>query len=159
MDAPIDEYIVPTTLPSPPPTVPTQLKGQYMRPSQKTSYSHLGNNDEVYSNAVITTASAQSYATAVGHLESIALTNYIKVFINATNVLTRYSLAINEMIELNNPADGYTSFVHKMLLSQMGVNKWIKVFGQKGIDAFSKEMQQFHDRKVIIPKNTSQMTK
>ena len=41
----------------------------------------------------------------------------------------------------------------------MGVNEGIKVFSQKGIDAFSKEMQKFHDRKVIIPKNPSQITK
>ena len=69
-----------------------------MRPSRKTSYSHLGNNDKDYSNAVITTASAQSYATAVCHHEFVALTNYAKVFGNATNVLTSYSLAINAMI-------------------------------------------------------------
>ena len=69
-----------------------------MRPPRKTSYSHLGNNDEGYSNAVITTASAQSYATAVCHLESMALTNYAKGFGNATNFLTSYSLAINAMI-------------------------------------------------------------
>ena len=89
----------------------------------------------------------------------MALTNYVKGFGNATNVLTSYSLAINGMIEFNKPADIYTSFVQHMLLSQMGVNKGIKVFGQKGIDAVSKEMQQFHDREVIIPKNPSQLTK
>ena len=33
MDAPIYEPTVPTNLPDPPPTVPTQRKGQYMRPS------------------------------------------------------------------------------------------------------------------------------
>ena len=63
------------------------------------------------------------------------------------------------MIEWNKPADGYNYFVQHMLLSHMGVNKGIKVFGQKGIDAVSKEMQQFHDREVIIPKNPSQLTK
>ena len=98
MDAPIDEPTVPPTLPDPPPTVPTQRKGWYMRPSQKTSYSHLGNNDEGYSNAVITTASAQSYATAVCHIESMALINYAKGFGNSKNILTSYSLAINAMI-------------------------------------------------------------
>ena len=41
----------------------------------------------------------------------------------------------------------------------MGVNKEMKVFGQKGIGAVSKEMQQFHDREVIIPKNPIQLTK
>ena len=46
MDAPIDEPTVPPTLPNPPPTVPTQRKGRYMRPSRKTSYSHLGNIDK-----------------------------------------------------------------------------------------------------------------
>ena len=73
------------------------------------------------------------------------LTNYAKGFGNATNVLTSYYLAINEMIEFNNPADGYTSFVQHTLLSHLGFNKGIKVFGQKGINTVSKDMQQFHD--------------
>ena len=98
MDAPIDEPTVHPTLPYTPPNVPTQRKGLYMRPSRNTSYSHLGNNNEGYSNAVITTDSAQSYATAIFHLEYMALTNYEKGFGNDTNVLTRYSLAINAMI-------------------------------------------------------------
>ena len=46
MYAPIDEPTVPPTLLDPPPTVPTQLKGRYMRPSQKKSYSCLGNTDK-----------------------------------------------------------------------------------------------------------------
>ena len=48
MDAPIDEPKVPPNLPDPPPTIPTQHKGLYMRPSRKKSYSHLVNNDEGY---------------------------------------------------------------------------------------------------------------
>ena len=63
------------------------------------------------------------------------------------------------MIEFNNPADGYTYFVQHMLLSQMGVNKGTKVIDQKGIDTVSKEMHQFHDIEVIIPKNSTQLTK
>ena len=82
-----------------------------MRPSQKENYYHLGNNGEVYSNAVIATSSAQSYATAVCNIESMALTNYAKVFGNATNFLVIYSLAINAMIEFNKLSDGYTYFV------------------------------------------------
>ena len=89
----------------------------------------------------------------------MAHTNYEKGFGNSTNVLTIYSLDINAMIELNNPTDEYNSFFQHMLLSHMRVNKRIKVFGQKGIDAVSKEMQQFHDREVTIPKNPSQLTK
>ena len=89
----------------------------------------------------------------------MALTNYAKGFSNATNVLTSYSLVINAMIEFNKLADGYTSFVQHMLLSQMGGNKGINVFGHKGTDTVSKEMQQFHDREVIIPKNPIQLTK
>ena len=46
MDASIDEPPVYPTLPDPPPTVPTQRKGRYMRPSRKAKYSHMGNNDE-----------------------------------------------------------------------------------------------------------------
>ena len=74
------------------------------------------------------------------------LTSYSKGFVNATNVLTSYSLDINAMTEFNKPADEYTSFVQHMLLSQTGFNKWINVFSQKGTNAVSKEMKQFHDR-------------
>ena len=89
----------------------------------------------------------------------MALTNYAKGFGNATYFLTSYSLAINEMIEFNKPSYGYTSFVKHMLLSHMGFNKGIKVFGQKGIDTLSTEMHKFHDREVIIMKNPIQLTK
>ena len=106
MDVPIDEPTVPPTLPYPTPNVPTQLKVRYTRPSRKTSYYHLGNNNEGYSNAVIKTASEQIHATAICHLESMYLTNDAKIFGNSTNVLISYFLAINEMIELNKPADG-----------------------------------------------------
>ena len=63
------------------------------------------------------------------------------------------------MIELNKPVDGYTYFVQHLLLSQTGVNKGIKVFGQRGIDVVSKEMQQFHDREFRIPKSPRHLTK
>ena len=109
MDAPIDKPTFPPTQPDLPSIVPTQRKGRYMRPPRKTRYSHLGNDEKGYSNAVISTASAQSYATAVWHLESMALTNYAKGFGNATNILTGYSLDINAMIEFNKPAGGYTA--------------------------------------------------
>ena len=89
----------------------------------------------------------------------MALTNYAKVFGNATNFLSGYSLFINTMIKFNKPSDGYTSFVQHMLLSQMGVNKGINLFGRKGIYTVSKEMQQFHDISFIIPKNPSHLTK
>ena len=130
-----------------------------MRTSRKKSYSHLGNNDEGYYNAVITTASDQSYATVVCHIESMTLTNYAKGFGKDTNVRTSYSIAINAMVEFNKTADGYTYFVQNMLLSHMGVNKGIKVFDQKGINTVSKDMQQFNDREVTIPKNPIQLTK
>ena len=78
MYAPIDEPTVPPTLPDPPPTVPTQHKGRYMRPSRKANYSHLGNNDEGYYKYAITTNSSKMYATSICHLEYMDLTNYKK---------------------------------------------------------------------------------
>ena len=98
MDATIDEPTVPLSLPYLPTTVPKQRKVRYMRPSRKTSYSHLGNNNKGYYNAVTTTASSKIYATAVCNLKFMALINYEKGFGNATKVLTSYYLAINEMI-------------------------------------------------------------
>ena len=116
MDSPIDKTPVSPTLTDPPPAAPEQRKVQYMRPPQKANYSHMGNNDEGYSNDVITSDLAQSYATVVCHLESMALTNYAKRFGNATNILSRYYIDINAMIEFNKPAYGYTSFIQHMLL-------------------------------------------
>ena len=87
------------------------------------------------------------------------LTNYEKGFGKDTNVRTSYSIDINAMVEFNKTADGYTYFFQNMLLSHMGVNKGITVFGQKGINTVYKDMQQFHDREVTITNNPSQLTK
>ena len=38
-----------------------------------------------------------------------------------------------------------------LLLTQLGMKAGIKAFGQKGVNAVVKEMQQFHDREVVTP--------
>jgi hypothetical protein len=44
-------------------------------------------------------------------------------------------------------------------LSQFGVNKGIKLFGQDGVDAVLKELSQLHNRKVVIPEDPKQLTR
>jgi hypothetical protein len=39
--------------------------------------------------------------------------------------------------------------ITRMALSQYGLNKGQKLFGQDGIDAVIKELKQLHDRKVM----------
>jgi hypothetical protein len=43
-------------------------------------------------------------------------------------------------------------------MTQHSMKKGIKLFGQAGVDAVSKELQQLHDRKVLEPKSPDQMS-
>ena len=38
----------------------------------------------------------------------------------------------------------------QVLMTQMSVKAGIKKFGERGIDAVSKELQQLHDRKAMV---------
>lgn len=44
-------------------------------------------------------------------------------------------------------------------MTQYGMQKGLKVFGNKGTRAVQKEMQQIHDRKVLMPVNVDKMSR
>ena len=44
------------------------------------------------------------------------------------------------------------------VMTQHNMKKGIKLFGDAGIDAVLKELQQLHDRKVLEPVNAKEMT-
>jgi hypothetical protein len=43
-------------------------------------------------------------------------------------------------------------------MTQHSMKKGIKLFGQAGVDAVSKELQQLHDHKVLEPKSPDQIS-
>lgn len=45
----------------------------------------------------------------------------------------------------------------EVVMTQYSLNKGLKVFGEQGSSAVQKQMQQIHDRKVILPKNPRDM--
>jgi hypothetical protein len=44
-------------------------------------------------------------------------------------------------------------------MTQHSLKKGIKAFGNAGIEAVLKELQQLHDRKVLEPKNAATLTR
>jgi hypothetical protein len=52
-----------------------------------------------------------------------------------------------------------TDPIMEAVLSQFGVNKGIKLFGQDGVDAVLKELSQLHNRKVVVPEDPKQLTR
>ncbi len=45
------------------------------------------------------------------------------------------------------------------ILIQYSVNKGLKVFGERGANAVIVELQQLHDRRLMVPKNASKLTR
>ena len=52
-----------------------------------------------------------------------------------------------------------TYFINHVVLTQYGMWKGLQVFGNQGLAAIKKEMQQFHDLNVITPIDVKAMTK
>ena len=52
-----------------------------------------------------------------------------------------------------------TYFINHVVLTQYGMRKDLQVFGNQGLAAIKKELQQFHDLDVINPINVKTMTK
>ena len=48
--------------------------------------------------------------------------------------------------------------LESIVMTQYNMKKGIKMFGEPGVDAVLKELQQLHDRKVLEPKGASEMT-
>ena len=52
-----------------------------------------------------------------------------------------------------------TYFINHVVLTKYGMRKGLQVFGDQGLAAVKKEIQQFHDLDVITPINVKTMTK
>ena len=52
----------------------------------------------------------------------------------------------------------HTTLENTVMTQQHNMKKGIKLFGDAGIDAVLKELQQLHDRKVLEPVNAKEMT-
>ena len=48
--------------------------------------------------------------------------------------------------------------VEHLILTQVGMKKGIKIWGEKGVTAITKEMKQFHDRNVFSPLKLEDIT-
>ena len=44
-----------------------------------------------------------------------------------------------------------SSAINHIVLTQLGMKKGVKVFGEAGVRSIYKEMKQFHDREVVKP--------
>ena len=71
--------------------------------------------------------------------------NAITAYINSLNCYTEVNSTIQYAIE-------------HLILTQVGMNKGVKMFGRNGIDAIFREMKQFNDRKVVKPLKRHQIT-
>ena len=72
----------------------------------------------------------------------MAQTTYVEAMKTVAEVDTAVMCAINHII-----------------LTQIGIKKGIKTFGEAGVRSIYKEMKQFHDREVVRPLKPSQITK
>ena len=41
--------------------------------------------------------------------------------------------------------------IEHLILTQVGMRKGVKLWGERGVDAIFKEIKQFHDRGVVRP--------
>lgn len=45
------------------------------------------------------------------------------------------------------------------MMTQHGLKKYLRIFGEKGTEAVQKETQQIHDHKVLVPVDASKMSR
>jgi len=65
---------------------------------------------------------------------------------------------MNALVEYNQDESEFNKYVHEILLSQWGMKQGLKIFGERGVAAVTKELQQLHDRKVIKPMQAHELT-
>ena len=75
-----------------------------------------------------------------------------------THVKTIYHQNVLNEITKFHKSDIETTLVTHYLLSQYGTKKGIKLFGERGMRAIRKELEQLHGRKAIQPRLTRDQT-
>ena len=66
---------------------------------------------------------------------------------------------LDAIVSFNKEVNKITYFINHVVLTQYGMRKGLQVFGDQGLAAIKKEMQQFHDLDVITPINVKTMSK
>ena len=66
---------------------------------------------------------------------------------------------LDAIASFNKEINEITYFINHVVLTQYGMRKGLQVFGDRGLAAIQKEMQQFHDLDVITPIDMKTMTK
>ena len=78
-------------------------------------------------------------------------------YLNA-HVKTISHLNVLSAIAKFNKPDIETTLVTHYLLSQYGMKKGIKMFGERSVRSFQKELEQLHNRKVTKPRLPRDLT-
>ena len=73
------------------------------------------------------------------------------------NAITSYINYLNCYNEVNKKIIQYA--IEHLILTQVGMNRGVKMFGKNGVNAIFKEMKQFNDREVVKPLKKYQITK
>ena len=67
---------------------------------------------------------------------------------------TTYINSLNTCAEVNAAAQ---NAVEHLILTQVGMKKGVKMWGESSVEAILREMKQFHDRKVVRPLKPSEI--
>ena len=93
------------------------------------------------------------------HLKTVGYLNNLNALEGkSSRVLETYALVMNALVEYNRDESEFNKYVHEILLSQWGMKQGLKIFGERGVAAVTKELQQLHDRKVIKPMKAHELT-
>jgi hypothetical protein len=89
------------------------------------------------------------------HLKTDGYLNHIEG--KSSHVLETYALVIHALVEYNRDESKFSKYVHETLLSQWGMKQGLKIFGERGVEAMTKELQQIQDREVIKPMKANEL--
>ena len=88
-------------------------------------------------------------------LDGYGLTNIGEDMDNFLMAQTAYISSMQTIAQVD---EAVVCAINHVVLTQMGMKKGIKVFGEAGVRSIFKEMKQFHDREVVRPLKPSQIT-
>ena len=96
--------------------------------------------------------------SSANHLKTVGYSNLLSG-VSATNkkkAIKGFVHAMHAINEYNKPSP---SIINHTILSQHSLKKGLRLFGQAGAEAVTKEMKQLHDRGVLEPKLATELTR